>query len=162
MKALRTIEHHRLRITCVLVTLVSSACASVSRFPREVVDKIDRTVSFKDLSTSPDPSTGLWRMDGSTGCLSFILPAKSPRARCAVRQHGGSDRPRDGCGLHLAGIPARRLTVDAECFHIWRTQGDPIGFPLPRAQPVLAPDSADVLRQATECSFARLMTSQSR
>ena len=26
----------------------------------------------------------------------------------------------------LTGTPVRRLTVAAECFHIWRTQGDPI------------------------------------
>ena len=26
----------------------------------------------------------------------------------------------------LTGTPARRLTVNAECFHTWRTQGDQI------------------------------------
>ena len=26
----------------------------------------------------------------------------------------------------LTGTPARRLTVNADCFHIWRTQGDQI------------------------------------
>jgi starvation-inducible outer membrane lipoprotein len=26
----------------------------------------------------------------------------------------------------LTGAPVRRLTVTAECFHVWRTQGNPI------------------------------------
>ncbi len=47
-------EGQRPLITCVLVALLISACAPPSLFPREVLDNIDRTVSFKDLSASPD------------------------------------------------------------------------------------------------------------
>ena len=47
-------EGQRPLITCVLVALLISACAPLSLFPREVLDNIDRTVSFKDLSASPD------------------------------------------------------------------------------------------------------------
>ena len=42
----------------------------------------------------------------------------------------------------LTGTPVRRLTVTAECFHIWRTQGNPI----------------DLLRQPTKHSTACLLT----
>jgi hypothetical protein len=34
---------------------------------------------------------------------------------------------------NLTGVPVSRPTVSAECFHIWRTQGEPIeDFPYPK------------------------------
>jgi hypothetical protein len=42
--------HH---FTCLIALLISS-CAPPSIFPREVLDKIDRTVSCKDLFASLD------------------------------------------------------------------------------------------------------------
>ena len=38
-----------------------------------------------------------------------------------------------GVVTNLTGVPVSRPTVSAECFHIWRTQGEPIeDYPYPK------------------------------
>ena len=46
--------HRRYLICCLVTALLLSACARPPIFPPEVVNKIDRTVTFPNLATNPD------------------------------------------------------------------------------------------------------------
>lgn len=127
-----------------------------------MLEKVDRTVTFENLVTSPDRYKGRTVELGGQIVGSIVeqeevqilvraLPIRTApvygpydtgrsRGLFVIRYAGkiGAQDVQDGnmvvmigavmgaVASSLTGTPVRRLTVTAECFHIWRTQGNPI------------------------------------
>ena len=162
---LQQIRHsHGLRraLACLLVGSLLPACAPTPIFPSEVLDKVDRTVTFESLAANPDhyrdrtvelggQIVGSIAEQDEVHMLVRALPIRTTpvygpvdtgrlRGMFVIRYKGkiGAQDLQDGnmvvvigavigkVASSLTGTSVRRLTVTAECFHIWRTQGNPI------------------------------------
>lgn len=144
-------------------------CASTVIFPPEVLEKIDRTVTFEQVVNHPDEYQGrVVELGGQilgsmvkgeeVQVLVRVLPIQTKpvygpvdrdgeRGMFIIRytgKVGEQDLQRGnmvivigpvlgGVVTSLTGVPVSRPTVSAECFHIWRTQGEPIeDYPYPK------------------------------
>ena len=139
-----------------------AACAPAPIFPADVSEKVDKSVTYEELSTNPDYYIDRFvelggQILGSTAkqeevhILVRALPIRTTpvygpvdtgrtRGMFVIRFAGtiGAQDVQEGNMLvvigavkgavatDLTGVSVRRLTVTAECFHIWRTQGNPI------------------------------------
>ena len=145
------------------------ACAPAPIFPPEVLEKVDRTVSFEQVVNHPDAHKGRVVEFGGEILNSMvegdevqllvrilpiqIKPVYGPVDRGGEHgmfiirytgKVGNQDLQRGnmvivigpvmgGVITRLTGVPVNRPTVTAECFHIWRTQGEPIeDYPYPK------------------------------
>ena len=149
--------------------LLILACAPAVIFPPEVLEKVDRTVSFKQVVDHPAEYQGRVVEFGGQILGSLVegdevqllvrelpiqtKPVYGPVDRGGTRglfiirftgkvgeqdlQHGNMViviGPMMGNVVtNVTGVPVSRPTVSAECFHIWRTQGEPIeDYPFPK------------------------------
>jgi starvation-inducible outer membrane lipoprotein len=145
------------------------SCAPTPIFPPEVLDKVDHTVTFKQVVERPAAYQGRVVQFGGQILDSMVegeevqllvreLPIRSKpvygpadpggeRSMFVIRYRGkigAQDLQRGnmvivigpmmgGVVSNLTGAPVSRPTVSAECFHIWRTQGEPIeDYPYPK------------------------------
>jgi len=154
-------QRHCRAFACLVLGSLLAACAPASIFPPDVIEKVDRTVTFENLVTSPDHYKGrtvelggqivgsVVEQDG-VQMLVRALPIRTTpvygpydtgrsRGLFVIRYAGkiGAQDAQDGNMVVMigvvngavatdVGVSVRRLTVTAECFHIWRTQGDQI------------------------------------
>ncbi len=152
---------HRARAFLV-VGLLLLACAPAPIFPPDVLNKVDRTVTFENLAANPNhyknrtvelggQIVGSIAEQDEVHMLVRALPIRTAPVYGPVdtgRLNGmfviryvGEIATQDvqngnmvvvigavmgAVATSLTGTPVRRLTVTAECFHIWRTQGDQI------------------------------------
>jgi starvation-inducible outer membrane lipoprotein len=144
-------------------------CAPAAIFPPEVLEKVDRTVTFEQVVNHPDEYQGrVVELGGQilgsmvkgeeVQVLVRVLPIQTKpvygpvdrdgeRGMFIIRytgKVGEQDLQRGnmvivigpvlgGVVTSLTGVPVSRPTVSAECFHIWRTQGEPIeDYPYPK------------------------------
>ena len=143
-------------------SLLLVACAPTPIFPPEVIEKVDRSITFKEVVAHPAEYEGRVVELGGEILGSVIdgeevqllireLPIRTtpvygpfdpggPRGMFVIRYTGkvGAQDIQSsnlivvigtmiGATLtNLTGAPVRRPTVSAECFHVWRTQGNPI------------------------------------
>ena len=149
--------------------LLVFTCAPAAIFPPEVLEKVDRTVTFEQVVNHPDEYQGRvvelgGQILGSSvkgdevQVLVRVLPIQTKpvygpvdrdgeRGMFIIRytgKVGEQDLQRGnmvvvigpvlgGVVTSLTGVPVSRPTVSAECFHIWRTQGEPIeDYPYPK------------------------------
>jgi starvation-inducible outer membrane lipoprotein len=149
--------------------LIMFACAPTVIFPPEVLEKVDRTVTFEQVVNHPDEYQGrVVELGGQilgskvageeVQLLVRVLPIQTKPVYGPVDpggEHGmfiirytGNVGEQDlqrgnmvivigsmmgGVVTGLSGVPVSRPTVSAECFHIWRTQGEPIqDYPYPK------------------------------
>jgi len=162
LQQVRHSHRHRRALACLLVVSLFLACAPTPIFPPEVLDKVDRTVTFENLTANPDlykdrivelggQIVGSIAEQDEVHMLVRELPIRTTPVYGPVdtgRLSGmfvihytgkiGAQDLQDGnmvvvigavmgaVATSLTGTPVRRLTVIAECFHIWRTQGNPI------------------------------------
>jgi starvation-inducible outer membrane lipoprotein len=155
-------HHHHRALACLVVGSLLLACTPAPIFPTEILNKVDRTVTFENLAANPDHYKDLTvelggQILGSIAeqdevhMLVRALPIRTEPVYGPVdtgRLNGmfviryvGEIAPQDvqdgnmvvvigtvmgTVATNLTGAPVRRLTVTAECFHIWRTQGSPI------------------------------------
>jgi len=149
--------------------LLVFACAPAAIFPPEVLEKVDRTVTFEQVVNHPDAYQGrVVELGGQilgsmvkgeeVQVLVRVLPIQTKPVYGPVDrggEHGmfiirytGKVGEQDlqrgnmvivigpvlgGVVTSLTGVPVSRPTVSAECFHIWRTQGEPIeDYPYPK------------------------------
>ena len=149
--------------------LLVFTCAPAAVFPPEVLEKVDRTVTFEQVVNHPDEYQGRvvelgGQILGSSvkgeevQVLVRVLPIQTKpvygpvdrdgeRGMFIIRytgKVGEQDLQRGnmvivigpvlgGVVTSLTGVPVSRPTVSAECFHIWRTQGEPIeDYPYPK------------------------------
>ena len=155
-------RHLRALACCLVIALLTPACAPVPIFPPDVRDKRDRTVTFESLVANPDHYQDRTvelggQIVGSTSDQDEVqmlvreLPIRTTpvygpvdtgrlNGMFVIRFTGkiGAQDLQDGnmvvvigavmgaVATSLTGTPVHRLTVTAECFHIWRTQGNPI------------------------------------
>ena len=150
--------YQRRALACLLAGTLLPACAPAPIFPPEVLDKVDRTVTFESLAANPDhyqdrtvelggQIVGSIAEQDEVHMLVRALPIRTApvygpvdtgrlNGMFVIRYRGkiGAQDLQDGnmvvvigaVASSLTGTPVRRLTVTAECFHIWRTQGNPI------------------------------------
>src|SRR5215831_8163175 len=143
-------------------SLLFVACAPAAIFPPEIMDKADRSLTFKEVIAHPAEYEGRVVEFGGEILGSMVegeevqllvreLPIRtSPvygpvdpggfRGMFVIRftgKVGAQDIQSSnmivvigtmiGAALtNLTGTPVSRPTVSAECFHIWRTQGNPL------------------------------------
>jgi starvation-inducible outer membrane lipoprotein len=149
--------------------LLVFTCTPAAIFPPEVLEKVDRTVTFEQVVNHPDEYQGRvvelgGQILGSSvkgeevQVLVRVLPIQTKpvygpvdrdgeRGMFIIRytgKVGEQDLQRGnmvivigpvlgGVVTSLTGVPVSRPTVSAECFHIWRTQGEPIeDYPYPK------------------------------
>ena len=149
--------------------LLVFTCAPAAIFPPEVLEKVDRTVTFEQVVNHPDEYQGrVVELGGQilgsmvkgeeVQVLVRVLPIQTKpvygpvdrggeRGMFIIRytgKVGEQDLQRGnmvivigpvlgGVVTSLTGVPVSRPTVSAECFHIWRTQGEPIeDYPYPK------------------------------
>jgi starvation-inducible outer membrane lipoprotein len=154
-------RHCRALAPLILGSLLA-ACAPAPIFSPDITEKVDRTVTYEDLSTNPDnykdrivelggQILGSIARQDEVHMLVRLLPIRTTpiygpvdtgrsRGMFVIRFAGkiGAQDVQDGnmvvvigavngaVATDLTGVSVRRLTVTAECFHIWRTQGNPI------------------------------------
>ncbi len=149
--------------------LLVFTCAPAAIFPPEVLEKVDRTVTFEQVMNHPDEYQGrVVELGGQilgsmvkgeeVQVLVRVLPIQTKpvygpvdrdgeRGMFIIRytgKVGEQDLQRGnmvivigpvlgGVVTSLTGVPVSRPTVRPECFHIWRTQGEPIeDYPYPK------------------------------
>ena len=162
LQQVRHSHRHRRALACLLVVSLLLACAPTPIFPPEVLDKVDRTVTFESLAANPDhyhdrtvelggQIVGSIAEQDEVHMLVREFPIRTTpvygpvdngrlNGMFVIRFTGkiGAQDLQDGnmvvvigavmgaVASSLTGTPVHRLTVTAECFHIWRTQGNPI------------------------------------
>jgi starvation-inducible outer membrane lipoprotein len=144
------------------VSVFFVTCAPTPIFPSEIMEKADRSITFKEVLSHPAAHEGHVVEFGGEILRSMVegenvellireLPVRTapvygpfdpggPRGMFVIR-YTGKVGVQDiqssnlivvigtmvGTTItNLTGTPVRRPTVNAECFHVWRTQGNPI------------------------------------